>query len=283
LAVAPDLAASAGARVHDVLGYFIGSPDIELRVAALRSALQVGSPQAWSLCLEWFEAADVPAKIIEVIGLVGNAQDHQRLIQSVAAGHLSEARIWALGHSGRPHAAHLCAQLLGHPDERLARLAFESLWAITGIPLDGRFVEAELRPGDQDLAEPDGVFAQAEAARDAAVDADAAAGLDPVVRRLPKPKPAAVMAWWAQAQARFDPELRYLYGRPATLDVLRAAYVDGPSRRRHALGDELTLRTRAQVQPSTRAFAARQFRQLDALARLRIDPQHWPQRGYLDI
>ena len=60
---------------------------------------------------------------------------------------------------------------------------------------------------------------------------------------------------------------------------MRAAYVDGPSRRRHLLGHELTLRTRSRVQPSTRAFAARQYRQLTELGNERIDPQ----RGYLDI
>lgn len=289
LAVVPDMAASAGARIHEVLGYFFGDRSVALRVAALRSALQVGSHRAWSLCLEWFESPAVPPGIIELIGLVGNAQDHQRLIQQVVDGHISEARVWALGYCGRPHAAHLCAQLLGHADERIARLAFEAFQAITGLPTDGRFVEPELRPGDRELSEPDGEFAKAEAERDAAAQvqasADAAAGLDPIVRLLPKPKPPEILAWWARAQASFDPKQRYLHGHVSNLEVMRAAYADGPSRRRHLLGYEITLRTRSQVQPSTRAFAIRQDRQLAELsqlaarAKLRIDPQ----RGYLDI
>jgi uncharacterized protein (TIGR02270 family) len=283
LAVVPDMAASAGARIHEVLGYFFGDRSVALRVAALRSALQVGSHRAWSLCLEWFESPAVPPGIIELIGLVGNAQDHQRLIQQVVDGHISEARVWALGYSGRPHAAHVCAQLLGHSDERIVRLAFEAFQAITGMPSDGRFVEPELRPGDRELSEPDGTFAKAEAERDAAIDAkasaDAAAGLDPIVRLLPKPKPPEVMAWWAAARSNFDPKQRYLHGHVSNLEVMRAAYADGPSRRRHLLGYEITLRTRSQVQPSTRAFAVRQYRQLAELASLRLDPQ----RGYLDI
>jgi uncharacterized protein (TIGR02270 family) len=284
LAVVPDMAASAGARIHEVLGYFFGDRSVALRVAALRSALQVGSHRAWGLCLEWFESPAVPPGIIELIGAVGNAQDHQRLIQQIVDGHISEARIWALGFSGRPHAAHVCAQLLGHADERIVRLAFEAFQAITGLPSDGRFVEPALRPGDRELTEPDGAFAQAEAERDAVIEADAAAGLDPIVRLLPKPKPAEVRAWWAHAQPKFDPKLRYLYGHVSNLEVMRAAYADGPSRRRHLLGYEITLRTRSQVQPSTRAFAVRQYRQLAELAQLagaglRLDPQ----RGYLDI
>lgn len=283
LSVVPDMAASAGARIHEVLGYFFGDRSVALRVAALRSALQVGSHRAWSLCLEWFESPAVPPGIIELIGVVGNAQDHQRLIQQVVDGHISEARVWALGYSGRPHAAHLCTQLFGHKDERIVRLAFEAFQAITGLPSDGRFVEPELRPGDRELSEPDGEFAKAEAERDATQEAqasaDAAAGIDPIVRLLPKPKPPEVMAWWARAQAHFDPKQRYLYGHVSNLEVMRAAYADGPSRRRHLLGYEVTLRTRSQVQPSTRAFAVRQYRQLAELASLRLDPQ----RGYLDI
>jgi uncharacterized protein (TIGR02270 family) len=280
LAVVPDMAASAGQRIHDVLGYFFASENPHLRVAALRSALQVGSLRAWELCREWFESPSAPPGIIELIGIVGNAQDHRKLIDQVAAGHISEARVWALGYSGRPYAAHLCAQLLRHDDERIVRLAFEAFCAITGLASDNaRFRQPELRPGDEDLADPDGDFAEAEAARDAAVEADAAAGLDPVVRLLPAPKPEAVEAWWGQYEDRYDPKRRYLHGRVSDLEVMRAAYVDGPSRRRHLLGYEMTLRTRSRVQPSTRAFAPRQYRQLAELAELRIDPQ----RGYLEI
>jgi uncharacterized protein (TIGR02270 family) len=280
LAVVPDMAASVGERVHDVLAYFLASDSAPVRVAALRAGLQVGSHQAWNSCREWFQSPAAPPGIIETIAVVGNAEDHQALIQSVVDGHISEARVWALGFSGRPYAAHLCMQLLRHRDERIVRLAFEAFCAITGLPSDNPQVAVpELRPGDRDLAEPDGEFAADEAARDAALEADAAANLDPRVRRLPLPKPEAVEAWWAGVRPRFDPRLRFLFGRPASLEVVHAVYVDGPSRRRHLLGYEMTLRTRARVQPSTRAFAARQIRQLEALAELRIDPQ----RGYLDI
>src|SRR5690606_26716097 len=128
-------------------------------------------------------------------------------------------------------------------------------------------------------SDPDGSFAAAEQRRDAQLDADAAAGLDPMVMRLPLPKPEAVEAWWAGHHGRFDAGKRYLYGRVSSFEIVRAAYVDGPSRRRHLLGYELTLRTRSRVQPSTRASAARQHRQLAELANERVDPQ----RGYLDI
>ncbi|KIG16422.1 hypothetical protein DB30_04466 [Enhygromyxa salina] len=280
LAVVPDMAASVGDRVHDVLDYFLNSKDPKIRVAALRAGLQVGSHRAWNLCREWFESPAVPPGIIELIAVVGSSDDHQALIKSVVDGHISEARVWALGFSGRPYAAHLCMQLLRHRDERIVRLAFEAFCAITGLPPDNPQVTvAELRPGDRDLAEPDGEFAAKEAARDAAVEADAAAGLDPAVRRLPLPKPEAVEAWWADAKGRFDPRRRFWSGRVANLEVARAVYINGPSRRRHLLGYEMTLRTRSRVQPSTRAFAPRQLRQLGVLAESSIDPQ----RGYLDI
>lgn len=280
LAVVPDMAASVGDRVHDVLSYFLSSNVSQVRVAALRAGLQVGSHRAWNLCREWFQSPAVPPGIIELIAVVGTAEDHQALIKSVVDGHISEARVWALGFSGRPYAAHLCMQLLRHRDERIVRLAFEAFCAITGLPSDNPQVAVpELRPGDRDLAEPDGEFAAEEAARDAALEADAAADLDPGVRRLPLPKPEAVEAWWADVQGRFDPGRRFLSGRPASPEVVRAVYLDGPSRRRHLLGYEMTLRSRSRVQPSTRAFAPRQLRQLGELAEIHIDPQ----RGYLDI
>ncbi|MFO7563465.1 MAG: hypothetical protein R6X02_12540 [Enhygromyxa sp.] len=280
LSVVPDMAASAGARIHDVLGYFFADHSSTIRVAALRAGLQVGSHQAWSLCREWFESPGAPPGIVELIAIVGNAADHQRLIESVTAGHVDEPRVWALGFCGRPLAAQVCLGLLRHPNERIVRLAFEAFCAITGLPGDNPAVAVpELRPGDRDLADPHGSFAAAEQRRDAALEAGIAAGLDPMVMRLPLPKPEAVEAWWAATQDRFDPSKRYLYGSVANFEVVRAAYVDGPSRRRHLLGHELTLRTRSRVQPSTRAFAARQYRQLAELADERVDPQ----RGYLDI
>lgn len=280
LSVVPDMAASAGRRIHDVLGYFFASHSSTVRVAALRAGLQVGSHRAWNLCLEWFESPGAPAGIVELIAIVGNAADQQRLIDSVAAGHVDEARVWALGFCGRVSAAQVCLALLRHQDQRIVRLAFEAFCAITGLPGENPAVAVpELRPGDQDLADPEGSFAAAEQRRDAELDASEAAGADPIVMRLPLPKPEAVEAWWAGAQARFDPNKRYLYGHVSNLEVVRAAYVEGPSRRRHLLGEELTLRTRSRVQPSTRAFAARQYRQLDELASERIDPQ----RGYLEL
>jgi uncharacterized protein (TIGR02270 family) len=280
LSVVPDMAASAGQRIHDVLGYFFASHSSAVRVAALGAGLQVGSHRAWNLCREWFESPGAPAGIAALIAIVGNAGDQRQLIDSVAAGHVDEPRVWALGFCGRAQAAHVCVTLLRHPDERIVRLAFEAFCAITGLPGDNPAVSVpETRPGDRDLADPDGSYAAAEQRRDAAIDAAAAAGLDPMVMRLPLPRPDKVEAWWASNRVRFDPSKRYLYGRVSNFDIVRAAYVDGPSRRRHLLGYEMTLRTRSRVQPSTRAFATRQYRQLTELAAERIDPQ----RGYLDI
>ena len=279
LAVAPTMAASAGAKIHAVIDYFFASEDPELRVAALRAGLVIGSHRAHQLCRDWSTSLAAPSGVTEVVGLVGNAEEHRALIQQVAAGHVIESRIWALGLSGRPRAAHLCVQLLRHADERVVRLAFEAFCAITGLAGESPEVSVpEPRPGERDLEQPDGEFAAREAARDAAIEADRAAGLPTVVRRLPLPKPEVVEAWWTKFGARFEVGRRYLHGRPTSLEVMHAAYLDGPSRRRHALGFEITLRTRNRVRPSTRAFAARQLRQLAALTEQRFDPQ----RGYLD-
>src|SRR5690606_36461203 len=149
LSVVPDMAASAGQRIHDVLGYFFASQTSAIRVAALRAGLQVGSHRAWDLCREGFESPGAPAGLVEVIATVGNAAEQQSLIDSVAAGHVDEARVWALGFCGRPQAAQVCLGLLRHPDERIVRLAFEAFCAITGLPGGNPAVsETELRPGD---------------------------------------------------------------------------------------------------------------------------------------
>ncbi len=284
LSVVPDMAASVGGRVLDVLDYFFSNDSAAVRVAALESALQLGSARAWGLCREWFASPGAPARIVDIIAMVGGASDHRQLVDSVAKGHVDEARVWALGHSGRPRAAQLCVALLTHENERIVRLAFEAFCAITGLSPETAGVSvAERRPGTRDLADPYGEYATEERAKDEAADADPS--LDPTVLQLPMPEVEAVVAWWERARPHFDPSRRYLYGKMSTPEIMHAAYVYGSSRRRHLLGSELRLRARSRVQPSTRAFGARQLRQLRELrtlrsrAELRVDPQ----RGYLEI
>lgn len=286
LSVVPDMIASVGAKVHDVLDYFFGDRKPALRVAALHAALSLGSPRAWALCREWFASPGAPRGIVELVAIVGSEAEHRQLIATVADGHVDELRVWALGHTGRAGAAELCVELFEHPSERIVRLAFEGFCAITGLSPEAADASVpETRPGARDLADPDGQFASDERARDAAADADEAAGLDPMVLQLPLPNVDLVRQWWARSRGHFRGRGRYLHGRPSTVDVMQWAYIHASSRRRHLLGEELRMRCRSRVQPSTRAFAARQLRQLRELyamreqGLLRIDPQ----RGYLEI
>ena len=49
---------------------------------------------------------------------------------------------------------------------------------------------------------------------------------------LPVPEGEHVRAWWEKAKTRLQPGVRYLYGQPATAEVLRQALEVGPTWRR---------------------------------------------------
>jgi uncharacterized protein (TIGR02270 family) len=132
-----------------------------------------------------------------------------------------------------------------------ARRAARGGSAITGLDLASAGL-TEPRPAPREEDEPP-LFE----------DEDLDAALVPrAEERLPAPDAPGLIRWWNQNRGRFDPDVRYLGGRPTTLRLLVDALADGPMRRRRPVALELAVRTRGQLQIETRAFIAEQRRRL---------------------
>ncbi|HLK93639.1 MAG TPA: TIGR02270 family protein [Polyangia bacterium] len=212
--------------------------------AAVETALLVGHPSALDACRA-LASADIAARseMLLLLGVLGSAKDHERIIGALAKRKRRRAAIWALGFAGRKAGAAACVDLLAQGVE--TKLAAEALVAITGVDLAGLEMVAKAPP------EPE----QPIPFEEDDLDADLAGGPED---ELPEPDIPAVIRWWAKNQGALDEQTRYLGGRPITFESLQAALVGGPMRRRQAIALELAIRTGGRYVVQTRDFAATQ-------------------------
>ncbi len=135
-------------------------------------------------------------------------------------------------------------------------LAAECCAAITGLPLAAPFLLLEQPPEEDEDAPP---------------ALPERLGMDVLPGPPWKPYQAmaeAVRRWWAETCRGFNPERRYLRGRPFSPETLLSGLEDEPLRRRPALLFELKLRIGGTLWVEPRSWAADQRRQLTALLRL---------------
>ena len=78
----------------------------------------------------------------------------------------------------------------------------------------------------------------------------------------PIPEPDAILAWWRARESEFDPQRRYLAGRPFDAATLLDALHRAPARRRHDLAFELGVRSGGRFLLETRALSHVQFDRL---------------------
>ncbi len=209
--------------------------DPQLRVeatrAALLRALEGATAKAGDLIRDNVPGSDV------LLPLVASGAGERLLpvIQSRLRERHGSARplFDALATIGTVAAAQLAASLLDHREH--ARLAADALRAITGL----------------DPSPPPGVVPEADCPRDELL--------------LPTPAPELLRERWLELRPSLDPKRRYLQGEAFDPEQLPQWLARAPMRRRHALADELAMRTGGASQIVTTTWTRVQWAQLDAL------------------
>lgn len=215
----------------------LSSGQFEVRDAAIGAALLMGLRSGITACWRVVEQGGRDAAFaLEVLALGGERQDLDRIAAALGNPALCPAAIWAAGLSGWPQAGDLCLPFLD--DRRLGRLAFEALCCIGGAGI-ARYSASE----SEETAEAEGEEVLAPGPEG----------------ELPLPVGELVEHAWRKARSSLADGQRHLGGRPFSADELLRAFVGGPTRRRHALGLELALRSQGQYHIQTRSWARQQL------------------------
>ncbi|QRK04193.1 TIGR02270 family protein [Archangium violaceum] len=230
-----------------VLQRFWSSSESSVRDAAILAGLIQGQREAWMSCRQVVEARgpdlELPLLLLALGGDAGELAPLRGLLDVTA---LRPHVLWALGFSGRVSAAEACLAYLG--DEAVGHLAAEAFCSITGLELSGRFLA-----GDPFL-------------EDEEPGSEAPLGSHPMPGPgLPLLDARLVRDWWVESRTRFNPETRYLRGRPWSPAVLLQGLWTEPMRRRHGLALEVALRSQGTFQARTRRFARHQLAVLETL------------------
>ncbi len=254
---APGVAAAAlraAARVRlrlesNLLRAHLDSPKPAVRDAAIEAGLLGGHKAAWLACRKAVETGAPSLRLPALmLALGGDPQDEARLKHLLTEPDHRPDGLWALGFCGRPSAAEVCLQWM--KDETVAHLAAEAFCAITGLHLQGHLVA---QPTEEDALPP---------LEEEDLDADL---VPKPADDLPHPAAEAVAAWWEEARKGFDPERRYLYGKPFGAATLLEALWTAPMRRRHALSLHLLLNSRGTLRVPTQTFTSTQLKALEAV------------------
>ncbi len=227
--------------------------DPAVRLAATQTGLLHHIPNAWAGALA---AARKPrpefAALLGPIAMLGGDGEYQLIYSALAEPPVRQAAIWALGNIGTRDAAAYCIAALKHPE--LAKSAGEAYCAITG---------ADLARDRLTMAEPDEPAPAFEAD-------DLDANLVPTpAEQWPLPNPDALRQHWNDSHARFQNGVRYVRGRPATLQTLMGAVETAPMLRRPDYVFELYVRSGGRYDVEPRTTRAVQ-RQMMALGRARL-------------
>ncbi len=242
---------AAALRASPVLGdaarpsleWALAAGDLSVRDAAIEAGLRLGLRVAWIACQRAADAGKPTPLALETLGSSGEPADVERIAVAAENPDLRRAALFSAGFTGSASAVDVCMAHLG--DAQLGRVAGEALSAITGLAITGAY---EITPAEQEEA-----LAFEEDEREGPPGPDPDLG-------LPVPDPDVARSWWQDARPRFAGAERWLAGKPWTVDEAARAFASGSTRRRHALGRELTARSRGDWRVETRAFARDQLR-----------------------
>ncbi|HZH13161.1 MAG TPA: TIGR02270 family protein [Archangium sp.] len=225
---------------RDFLERVLASPSPAVRDAAIEAGLLGNHRAAWLMCRAVVEGRAPQLRFPALLlALGGNEQDLSLLRRLLSVPEHRPDVLWALGFSGQPVCADACLEWM--EDDEVARLAAEAFCAITGLRLEGRFVDSPEEEGDVLVA-----------LEEEDLDADLSSKPEDA---LPYPRAAVVAAWWEEERhKRFSPGQRYLYGRPFSPEWLLEVSERAPMRRRHALALDVALRSRGLIRIPTRTF-----------------------------
>ena len=227
--------------------------DPAVRLAATQTGLLQHIPNAWAAALA---SARKPrpefAALLGPVAMLGGDAEFQLIYSALAEPKVRQAAIWALGNIGTRDAAGYCIAALKHPE--LAKAAGEAYCAITG---------ADLARDRLTAAEPEEASPTFEAD-------DLDANLVPTPgEQWPLPNPDALREHWNKAHARFQNGVRYVRGKPATLEILMGAVETAPMLRRPDYAFELYVRSGGKYDVEPRTTRAVQ-RQMMTLGRTRL-------------
>jgi uncharacterized protein (TIGR02270 family) len=216
----------------------------ELRVEAVATGIAMGSNAAWDACraaaTQQGDGCRLP------LGLLASSvepQDRAIVRASVSDSGAKRHAIWALGFAGDLEAADVLVEAV--EDHAVAKIAGESLSAITGLVLGRGMVRAE----------------QTAAAATMEVGED---DPPPVVRpedRLLTPNSKAVARWWRRERTRFVPGVAHIQGQPRTPGNVHAALATTTMWRREVLWLDLARTTGRPPGVNLKSWAGDQQRQ----------------------
>jgi uncharacterized protein (TIGR02270 family) len=227
-----------------------------VRVMAMESGIRQQIPNAWSATLAFVKQPRAKtAGLLKYVGMLGNETDHQSIYAALREPAQQREAIGALANIGSREAAEHCLLAMKHP--KFAKIAGEAYCAITGADL----ARDKLTSAEADEPTPD-------------FDSDdLQADLVPTPQEMwPLPDLARTQRHWAQQASRFQPGLRYVRGRAASVEALMNAIESGPMLRRPEYAFELFVRTQGKYDLEARATRKVQ-RQMMSLGRTRAAEQ----------
>jgi len=212
----------------------LASPYVAVREAAIEAGVILGLRGAWQACNKLVARNASGSRLpLALLALGGDTADLNTVIKRLGVKTLQREALWALGFSGTVDAAEAALALLD--DEELAKVAGESFATITGVAIAGALSKA----GETDNTSPPELE-----------DDDAPLPVVHADDGLPTPHGERVRAWWEKAKPHFQPGVRYLYGQPATGELLRRALDVGPTwrvfQRGHLVPHQAAARARVQ-------------------------------------
>jgi len=234
-------------ELGQALSWRLEDPDPAVRMEAARAGLMHRISGSWPCCLALAEAGDPEAQLLA--GALGAEEQLGSLIEGLKDEQRRVGALVALGYMGRVEAVpHCLAYITGPP--RVARLAGEAISLITGLELGREGLALEDAPPGEELP----------ALEDDDLEADLS---DAPEDALPLPDAGALSRWWEQHGSAYQPGVRLHRGQPATAAGFAASLNSGPMRQRHAVAEELMLRTRGSLMVQSRSWCARQRSGLD--------------------
>jgi uncharacterized protein (TIGR02270 family) len=239
-----------------VVESYLCSDQPTLQSRALKASLALGSRSAWDLCLQLVESSssddpDLPL----LVAILGQSADHQILYQLLDDPARLERKLWNLGFCGTVQAGDVCVSHLQCKNERVAKVAAESMAWIGGLDLNKKQFQCESVEPEEDETLPP-------IAED---DLDGDLGLDGV-DDLPVPNREAIAQWWGDNRGRLTQSRRCILGQTFSPEAILHALEGGPLWRRRGVAWELSIRTGGREFVSTGVFSSRQRRQMAALA-----------------
>jgi uncharacterized protein (TIGR02270 family) len=221
----------------------------EVRAEAIAAGVALRSQAAWEACRN---AATEPGDGRRLpLGLLATSEHPQDRATVRACASDAEAKrhaIWALGFTGDIEAADVLVEAT--EDEAVAKIAGESLSAITGLVLGRALVKPgqTVGPDVQEVGDDDP---------------------PPIVRtedHLALPNATALKMWWQRERPRFHPGVDHIQGRPRTPETVHSALATATMWRREVLWLDLARTNGAPPQVDLKAWTADQRRQWSAAA-----------------